>query len=67
VAGIAFAWYSIRLSRKKLLLVSLFTLVGYVMFSLSVYSLSLVFMPIVLPLGLLALVNFFNLIQPREK
>jgi CHASE2 domain-containing sensor protein len=66
-AGAAFACCGIRFSRKKMLVVSLFALIGYLMLSLTVYSLSLVLMPGLLPLGLLALVNFFNLVQPREK
>jgi hypothetical protein len=66
-AGAVFACCGIRFSRKKMLVISLFALIGYLMLSLTVYSLSLVLMPGLLPLGLLALVNFFNLVQPREK
>lgn len=66
-AAMAFACYAIRLARKKLLTISLLSTVGYLMVAISAYSVSLVLLPIVLPVALLALVNFFNLLQPRGK
>lgn len=54
-----------RWSKHGFLLLSLVALVGWLFVCMSVYALALVWLPIMLPAGLLFLVNFFSLFSPR--
>ena len=55
-----------RLRKGTVLLISFIGLLGYLFLSMSVYEVALVWLPIVLPAGLLLLVNFFSLFSPRQ-
>jgi len=52
--------------KRTVLLISFTGLLGYLFLSMSVYEVALVWLPIVLPVGLLLLVNFFSLFSPRQ-
>jgi len=54
-----------RFRKRAFLLLSFSLLLGYLLVSMSVYVLVLTWLPIVLPLGLLFLVNFFSLFTAR--
>ena len=55
-----------HLRRRAFALVSFIALLCYLMLSLSVYAVALVRLPILVPLGLLLLMNFFSLFFPRD-
>lgn len=52
-------------SKRRFLLVSLLLLLGYLFAAMSLYAVSLLWLPLVLPVGLLVLVNFFSLFSAR--
>ena len=62
----AFSCFYHRFRKRTVLLISFVGLLGYLFLSMSVYEMALVWLPIVLPAGLLLLVNFFSLFSPRQ-
>ncbi len=55
-----------RFRKRTFALISFMALLFYLFLAMSVYALSLVRLPIILPAGLLLLVNFFNYFIPRD-
>ena len=55
-----------RFKKSTFLLLSFVLLLGYLFLSLSVYAISLKWLPFILPTGLMLLVNFFSLFSPRD-
>jgi len=55
-----------RFGKGTMLLASFAGMLVYLVLSMSVYEIALAWLPIVLPMGLLLLVNFFSLFSARE-
>jgi len=62
----AFSCFYHRFKKRTVMLISFAGLLGYLFLSMSVYEIALIWLPIVLPVGLLLLINFFSLFSPRE-
>lgn len=55
-----------KLSKKAVFMVSLMALLFYLFTSMTVYSQWMIWLPLILPTGLMVLVNFFSIFSHRE-